>query len=138
MKIEGEEKKYLLPYKPKLELATISENDVNSYSFVHVDNNFYSVPEYLVGKQVIVKRYYDEIRVYSSNVKVCEHKRLEGFREMSVDIYHYLNTLTKKPGAIKNSLALKSIPTLKAVFDTYYSKKPRKFIEIFMENKDLQ
>lgn len=135
-KIE-EEKKHLLPYKPKLELASISLNDVNTYSFIHVDNNFYSVPEYLVGKQVNVKRYYDEIHVYSNNIKVCVHKRLEGHREMQVEILHYLNTLTKKPGAIRNSLALKSIPKLKAIFDKYYSKKPRKFIEIFMENKDL-
>ena len=132
-----EEKKHLLSYKPKLELATISQNDVNSYSFVHVDNNFYSVPEYLVGKQVLVKKYYDEIHIYANNNKVCQHKRVEGFKVMQVDIFHYLNTLTKKPGAIKNSLALKSIPILKAIFDTHYSKRPRKFIEIFMENKAL-
>lgn len=129
------EKQHLLPYKPKLELATISNNDVNSYSFIHVDNNFYSVPEYLVGKSVCVKKYYDEICVYSNNVKVCTHKRIEGIKKMQVDISHYLNTLTKKPGAIRNSLALKSIPTLKAIFDMYYNKRPRKFIEIFMENK---
>jgi len=135
-KIE-EEKKHLLPYKPKLELATISENYVNSYSFIQTDNNFYSVPEYLVGKHVNVKRYYDEIHVYSNNTRVCTHKRLNGFKEMQVDIYHYLNTLTKKPGAIRNSLALKSIPMLKDIFYKYYSKKPRKFIEIFMKNKDL-
>jgi hypothetical protein len=55
---------------------------------------------------------------------------------MQVDIYHYLNTLKKKPGAIRNSLALKRIPRLKVIFDIYYSKKSRKFIEIFMENKE--
>jgi transposase len=133
-----EEKKCLLPYKPKLELATISENEVNSYSFIHVDNNFYSVPEYLVGKRVVVKTYFDEIFVYSNNEKVCTHKRLDGHKAMKVDIHHYLNTLSKKPGAIRNSLALKSIPMLKAIFDKYYSKKPKKFIEIFMQNKHLQ
>lgn len=56
---------------------------------------------------------------------------------MQIDIYHYLNTLKKKPGAIRNSVALKSIPRLKAVFDTYYSKQPRKFIELFLANKEL-
>ena len=34
-------------------------------------------------------------------------------------------------------MALKSIPRLKAIFDTYYSKQPRKFIELFLENKEL-
>jgi hypothetical protein len=56
---------------------------------------------------------------------------------MRVDIYHYLNTLLKKPGAVRNSVALKSIPRLKAVFDTHYARQPKKFIEIFLENKGL-
>lgn len=131
-----EEKQHLLPYLPKLELATISENDVNSYSFIQVENNFYSVPEYLVGKKVTVKNYHDEICVYSNNCKVCEHKKLEGFHLFNVNIAHYLDTLYKKPGAVRNSVALKSNQKLKAIFDEYYHKKPRKFIEIFMEHKD--
>ena len=49
---------------------------------------------------------------------------------------HYLNTFLKKPGAVKNSIALKSIPKLKAIFDTYYAKKPRDFIEALMDYKD--
>jgi hypothetical protein len=126
----------LLPYKPKLELASISENDVNSYGFIQVENNFYSVPEYLVGKKVTVKNYFDEICIYSNNCKVCEHQKLDGFRLFKVDISHYLDTLYKKPGAVRNSVALKSSEKLKAIFDDYYSKKPRRFIEIFMENRD--
>ena len=86
---------------------------------------------------VIVKKYYDKIAVYSNNTKVCEHLRLDGCKQMKVDIYHYLNTLQKKPGAIRNSLALKSIPSLKNIFDKYYTQNPRKFIEIFMDHKHL-
>jgi hypothetical protein len=133
-----EEKQHLLPYKPKLELATISENDVSSYSFVQVDNNFYSVPEYLVGKKVTVKNYYDEICIYSNNCKVCEHKKLDGYHLINVDIKHYLDTLYKKPGAVRNSVALKSNQKLKSIFDEYYNKKPRKFIELFLEHKDSE
>jgi len=55
---------------------------------------------------------------------------------MQVDIYHYLNTLRKKPGAVRNSVALKSIPRLKAIFDTYYALQPRKFIDMFLANKE--
>lgn len=131
-----EEKQHLLPYLPKLELATISENDVNSYGFIQIDNNFYSVPEYLVGKKVTIKNYYDEICIYSNNCMVCEHKKLEGFHLLSVNIEHYLDTLYKKPGAVRNSVALKSNQKLKIIFDEYYIKKPRKFIEIFMEHRD--
>ena len=84
-----------------------------------------------------MKKYHNEIRIYASGDMVACHKRLLGNGKMQVDIYHYLNTLRKKPGAVRNSVALKSIPQLKAIFDTYYSKNPRKFIELFLENKEL-
>jgi transposase len=133
-----EEKKSLLPYRPPLELAVICEGKVNTSSFVSVDTVFYSVPEELVGKHVIVKKHHDEIRFFYENEMVARHKRAFGNGTMQVNIYHYLNTLLRKPGAVRNSVALKSIPRLKAVFDTYYSKQPKKFIETFMEHKDLE
>ena len=131
------EKKYLQPYRPPLELAEIGEAKVNPSGLISVDTVFYSVPEYLVGKRVIVKKYHNEIRVYARNEMVAKHKRIFGNGRMQVDIYHYLNTLKKKPGAVRNSIALKSIPRLKAIFDTYYKNQPKKFIERFLENKEL-
>jgi transposase len=132
-----EEKNCLRPCRPPLELAVVSEAKVNPSSLISVDTVFYSVPEYLVGKRVTVKKYHNEIRVYAQRELVCSHKRLFGNGKMQVDIYHYLNTLRKKPGAVRNSVALKSIPRLKAIFDTYYTNQPRKFIERFLENKEL-
>jgi hypothetical protein len=120
-----------------LELAIVTDAKVNPSSLISVDTVFYSVPEYLVGKHVIVKKYHNEIRAYAGNEMVAKHKRLFGNGKMQIDIYHYLNTLRKKPGAVRNSVALKSIPRLKAIFDTYYSKQPKKFIELFLENKEL-
>ena len=58
-----EEKLGLSPRKPPLELADISEHTVNNQGMVCVNTCFYSVPEYLVGKRVIVKKYHDEIRI---------------------------------------------------------------------------
>jgi len=132
-----EEKEHLGTYRPPLELAAISENTVDSYSMIVVDTCKYSVPEYFVGKKVIVKKYHDEIRVYAAGDMICSHKRIFGNGNMTVDIYHYLGTLLKKPGAVRNSVALKSLPKLKAIFDTHYSKEPKKFIETFVENKEL-
>ena len=131
------EKQHLQPYRPPLELGTISEAKVNPSSLISVDTVFYSVPEYLVGKRVMVKKYHNEIRIFSGNEIVAKHKRIFGNSRMQIDIYHYLNTLRKKPGALRNSVALKSIPRLKAIFDTYYRKQPKKFIERFLENKEL-
>ena len=134
-KIE-EEKKYLIPVKPPLELATIRSSVVNKYSFIQLENNFYSVPDYLVGRTVTSKIYYNEILIYSNNEFVCRHKKIDGERQMSVDIKHYLKTFTEKPGALRNSLALKSNPRLKSIYDIYYNTEPKKFIEIIKKNKE--
>jgi hypothetical protein len=132
-----EEKEHIGAYRPPLELAKISENTVDSYSMIVVDTCKYSVPEYFVGKKVIVKKYHDEIRVYAAGDMICSHKRIFENGSMSVDIYHYLGTLLRKPGAVRNSVALKSIPKLKAIFDTHYAKEPKRFIETFIEHKEL-
>lgn len=134
-KIE-EEKLNLLPYKPKLELADLTIKKVNRYSFIQVENNFYSVPEYFVGRKVSVKSYLERIVIYANNNKVCEHKKIDGLNELSVDITHYLNSLLKKPGAIKNSFALKGTPELKTIYDNHFSTNPKKFIEILIDNKE--
>jgi hypothetical protein len=134
-KIE-EEKRNLKPTKPPLELANIKESVVNKYSFVQIENNFYSVPEYLVGFKVTSKIYYNKILIYSNNEFVCEHKKIDGIKKISADIRHYLKTLTFKPGALRNSYVLKSNPKLKSIFDRYYTNNPKKFIDIISKNKE--
>ena len=62
---------------------------------------------------------------------------LIGKEKTCIDIRHYLHTLEKKPGALKNSLALKSNPELKKLFDTYYKDKPKTFIDLLRKNKEL-
>ncbi|GAB1475217.1 IS21-like element IS1326 family transposase [Bacillota bacterium] len=131
-----EESKHLLPRRPKLELGRVNLQKVNTYSFVQIDKNFYSVPDYLVGRKVITRTYVNKVKIYSNNIFVCEHKKVDGVNEISIDIKHYLSSLTKKPGALKNSLALKSIPQLKAIYDNHFNTNPRKFIELMIENKD--
>ena len=134
-KIE-EEKKKLKTTKPPLELAEIRKSFVNKYSFVQIENNFYSVPEYLVGLSVTSKIYYNKILIYSNNEFVCEHKKLDGNKKISANVRHYLKTLTFKPGALKNSYVLKSNPKLKSIFDKYYTNNPKKFIDIISKNKE--
>ena len=134
----SEEQKHLGPYRPPLELAEISRQTVDKYSFVRVDNNFYSVPDYLVGRQLLVKDYPAEIVAYSSGNKVCSHKKKEGFHETCVEINHYLDTFMRKPGALRNSVALRSKEDLKAVFDKYFTGRAREFIGILRENQDKE
>jgi len=133
-----EEKPYLLPEMPPLELADITTGSADKTSLVSIGRVKYSIPEEFAGKKVIVKKYHDEIRVFHGNTELCRHRREFVNGKMVVDIMHYLNTFKKKPGAVNNSIALKSIPKLKAIFDTYYAEKPLDFIEILMNNKHLE
>lgn len=135
-KIE-EEKVKLKPAKPPLELADIRKSTVNKYSFVQIENNFYSVPKYLVGLTVTSKIYYNKILIYSNNEFVCEHKKIDGNKKISANIRHYLKTLTFKPGALRNSYVLKSNSKLKSIFDKYYTNNPNKFIDIISKNKEV-
>lgn len=132
-----EERECLLPYMPPLELAQPANAKVDKTSLISVDCVKYSVPERLAGEIVFVKKYHDEIRIFWRNEEVCRHRREFGRDKLVIEIMHYLNTFLRKPGAVNNSIALKSVPKLKAIFDTYYSKKPRLFIEILIENKGM-
>ena len=129
------EKGYLLPAPPPYELAEFSEGVVSKYGFVSVESVRYSVPEHLVGKRVCVKKYYDEIRILFDFVEVCRHKRcFEKGRDI-VDISHFLDAFEKKPGAVEDSVALKSVPKLKDIYNKFFTENPRRFIEILQENK---
>lgn len=133
-----DEKKYLLPYKPKLDLAKINLVSINKYSFARIENNSYSLPDYLVGKKVVAKIYHESIKFYSNNHFVCEHKKIDGSNEVSIDIRHYIKTFEKKPGAIRNSLALKSMPRLKTIYDIYFNTNPKRFVELIKKYQDLK
>ena len=131
-----EEKMFLKKLKPKLDLADVSVSQVDKYSTVRVENNFYSVPEVLVGKQVTIKNYLKDLEVYYNHKKVCEHKKKDGHLEYIIDIMHYLRTFTSKPGALNNSTALINNPVLKTIFDNHYITQPKLFIQLLLENKE--
>ena len=90
---------------------------MNKYSFIHVDSNFYSVPNYLVGKEVTVRKNIDQIKVYFDHRFLFKAKRLIGRHHYHIDIHRYLATLKKKPGSslaqkLVYSPASKHIPKL--------------------------
>lgn len=130
------EKEHLLEYMPPLELARITAQKVDKYSFIQVENNYYSVPEHLVGHWVKAKIYLRDIQIYSDNRLVASHKKADGYHVAQVDIYHYLETLEKKPGALKNSKALKSKAELKTIYDKYFTTRTKEFIEILRTQAD--
>lgn len=126
-----EERGYLLPYPGKYETADVRECFVDKYSTIIYLNNRYSVPDHLVGKYVQTKAYIDEIIILYGKEKIATHKRLYGLKEWSVDIYHFIKTITRKPGTLKGSLALSQLQEdLKLIYAKYFSNSPKEFIQV--------
>ena len=126
----AEESKFLVPARMPMDVSVTIEASVNKYSLVYVDTNFYSVPDFLSEKKVMVRKSPDKIKVYYKDKFLFETKRiLKGRNQYQIDIDHYLKTLKKKPGALTHSLALKQAnPWLQKIFYQYYVQKPRDFI----------
>ncbi len=129
----AEEKKFLSPVRIPMDASQMVTCTVNKYSFIYVDTNFYSVPDYLSEKKVIVRKYPQYLLVYYDNKFLFKTKRMIGRQQYQIDINHYLKTLKKKPGAIAHSLALKqATPWLQEIFHQYYNTTPREYID-FLE-----
>lgn len=125
-----EEKSCLLHYRPPFELADFYELKVTSYSTIHFQNVQYSVPDYLVGEKVQVKVYYNRLAIFSNQIEVARHEKTESSQGFCLNIFHYIKTFRKKPGALRHSLALKHNPELKTLFEKYYSENPKGFLDI--------
>ena len=126
------ESEFLVPDRIPMDVSIFMKVSVNKYSLIYVDTHFYSVPDFLSEKRVMVRKYPDRIIVYYNDEFIFKTKRvLKGRNQYQIDINHYLETLKKKPGAITHSLALKQAkPWLQKVFHDYYGKKPRDFITL--------
>jgi transposase len=126
-----EEKKYLMPAMPKLESCIKSDGHVDKYSTVVVAGNHYSIPDTLVGKKVNIRLYTDKLVIYYDGSIVASHERSFLPHNWKIDIYHYLRTLKRKPGALRHSTALLQLDTVvKEMYERYYTSDARTFLEI--------
>lgn len=130
------EKTYLNSYRPPFELADIITGHVNKYGCVTVDNNYYSVPDYLMSYKVTIKKYLDRIQIYSNNEFICEHKKIDGSGNYQLVMSHYLKTLTTKPGALKHSLVLKQHPDLQDIYQQHFKTRTKDFIALLQKHSD--
>ncbi|MGH2844355.1 MAG: IS21 family transposase, partial [Solirubrobacteraceae bacterium] len=84
-----------------------SSHRVDQKSMITVRRNHYSVPVRLVGTKVSARVGAREIEVLSGSQTVATHPRLRGSQLRSARLDHYLELLTRKPGALEHSLALR-------------------------------
>lgn len=136
-----QERVCLIPLKPSYDISRRVEARVNKYSVVNIDQNKYSVPDYLVGKFVNIKIYPDIINIYYKGNEIAKHERSYQTHYWSVDINHFIHTLKKKPGALHSSVGRHQLsPRLQEVYQEYYINNPRNFIELLelIKEKDLK
>jgi DNA-binding Lrp family transcriptional regulator len=141
IEILNQEKKYLLPLKPSYDTSRRVEARVNKYSVINIDQNKYSVPDYLVGKFVTAKIYPNDIKIYYKGNKIAEHKRSFKAHHWTIDINHFTDTLKNKPGALHSSVGRHQLcPELKDIYNKYYTNNPKDFILLLelIKEKDLE
>ena len=136
-----EEKDYLLPLKSPYDTSRRIETRVNKYSVINIDQNKYSVPDYLVGKFVMAKIYPDNIEIYYKDKLIATHKRTYLTHQWIIDINHFIYTLKKKPGALHSSSGRYQLsPELQEIYHKYYINNPKDFIVLLelIKEKDLK
>ncbi len=84
---------------------------VDRYGQVTVRSNRYSVPVRLIGRQVRVLLNASDMVVYDGRSEVARHERLLGKGQSRLLLDHYLEVLSRKPGALPGSTALEQART---------------------------
>jgi hypothetical protein len=100
------ERGHLLPLAGEgFQLASIHFPTVNGSRCARVLTNFYSVPA-PVGCVVQAKVYAAEVELWHEGKCIARHDRCFSRQKKVLDLEHYLDVLSKKPGALAGSSAL--------------------------------
>lgn len=107
----------------------LGDYTVDKWSTITINKNHYSVPDYLVGKVVSVKKYSEKIVIIQDGKKIATHERLYCYGEWRIKLEHYVQTLIRKPGALASSVALKQMPQeVQEVFNKHFKNNPKDFV----------
>ena len=75
---------------------------VTRASLIRVQNNVYSVPTSLIGRQVTVRLYEWHLEVYLGQKQIETMPRLVGQKKQQINYRHLIGTLLRKPGGFRN------------------------------------
>ena len=87
------------------DLAAVHFPQVNASGCVRVLTNFYSAPV-PVGVEVQAKAYSAYVEIWHQGQCVARHERCFNRQQKVLNLEHYLEALTKKPGALAGSTPL--------------------------------
>ena len=78
------------------------------------------------------------MRIYDADhKKMAEHERSYSNGSWTFDINHYINTLMKKPGALKGSVALKQMPEkMQDLFRVHFAENGKDFLKLLKYCRD--
>ncbi|MDQ1471554.1 MAG: hypothetical protein QOJ99_3034 [Bryobacterales bacterium] len=100
------EREHLQPLAAEgMDLAQTSFPTVNSLGCVAVLTNAYSVP-LKAGTRVHAKAYAGRVELWHDGQCVARHERCYSRQQQILDLEHYLDVLTRKPGALAGSRPL--------------------------------
>jgi hypothetical protein len=104
---------------------------ISKYSLVTFDRNHYSIPDTYRQKHILLKASVDKIDFVAGQVLIASHQRLYGKGQYSLNICHYLKTLSRKPGSLKHSMVIHQVhETLQKLFETHYYDRTVEFLNI--------
>ena len=100
------EREHLLPLAEEgFDLASLHYPEINASGCARALTNFYSAP-LPVGTSVQVKVYSAYVEIWYQGKCVAGHERCYQRHQKVLELEHYLDVLTKKPGALAGSTAL--------------------------------
>src|SRR5271169_1681720 len=88
-----------------VDLAEVMFPLVDKQSCVTVKTNFYSVPA-RAGTRVEVRIHPLHVEIWHAGHRIARHERCHGRRQHVLDLEHYLDVLSHKPGALAGSKPL--------------------------------
>jgi len=126
-----EEQKHLYRFQASYKCFVSEQAKVDKYATVTYMRNRYSVPDSLVGKMIDLKVFAEYLIIYYNSKRIYCHVRSYGAHTWTIELSHYLHTLLRKPGALKNSLALQQTEEyLSGLYAGLFRGEEKQFVEL--------
>jgi uncharacterized protein YehS (DUF1456 family) len=127
----NEEQKHFYKVQTPYKCFVSETAKVDKYATITYMGNRYSVPDSMVGRMVDLKIFAEQLVVYQNNKLIHKHVRSYGAHTWTLELSHYIYTLLRKPGAIKNSVALQQADGyLTKLYAGRFIGEEKQFIEL--------
>ena len=122
----------MLPFPGDFGCFELMQCVADKQSTISVKGVHYSVPDDFAGQSVVVQLYSEKLRIYDmAHKRIAELERSYVNGSWHFDINHYINTLMKKPGALKGSMALRQMPQkMQDLFNRHFADNGKDFLRL--------